>query len=342
MSDLVDEMRQLLEVRAAKAAKAATKNAAKKTSKAPGPDLSRNKETPGADPRPGQVAIVAVPVTAVDPATVPGLAQPLVIDLESEPAVSQSSGKRAAELGAAETETGNKRPRTRRASSAGESFGESRLTAKEIPATPALPIHPALPEEGEAVLRDKQSRLISRTWESGWERSDKTYKALTICRQVEFAERLAAFSVPQLIVDRPIAETGFRPKLGQDTTLFAVDLLDQVGNTMSNLQLKWYATIANPDMLFISQALRHQAIADALLSHRNADLVAEVAMIETLQLELEAAVNQREATKEALARETAQAKGSLAKGVKARLEEAISRKEVEANEKVALLEAELL
>ena len=27
---------------------------------------------------------------------------------------------------------------------------------------------------------------------------------------------------------------------------------------MSNLQLKRYATIANPDVLFISQALRHQ------------------------------------------------------------------------------------
>ena len=53
-------------------------------------------------------------------------------------------------------------------------------------------------------------------------------------------------------MDRPAAEAGFRPKLGQDTTPLAADLLDQVGNTMSNLKLKRYATIANPDVLFIS------------------------------------------------------------------------------------------
>ncbi|XP_062078130.1 uncharacterized protein LOC133782773 [Humulus lupulus] len=111
---------------------------------------------------------------------------------------------------------------------------------------------------------------------------------------------------------------------------------------MCNLQLKRYATIANPDVLFISQALRHQATAVDLLSHRSADLVAELAMkMETIQLELEAAVNQREANKEALAKETAQAQVDHAEfdRVKAGLEEALSRKETEANERVALLEA---
>ncbi|XP_062086836.1 uncharacterized protein LOC133793512 isoform X2 [Humulus lupulus] len=340
MSTPVDELRQLLEAWAARAAKVAAKKAAKKNPEAPGPDPSRNKETPEAEPRPDEGAIAVIPIMAVDPAAVPGLAQPPVIDLEPEPAVSRSSGKRALDLGAAEADTGKKRPWTRRAGSAGESHGESRLAAKEIPALPALPIHSALPEEGEAVLRDEQSRLISRTWESGRDWRDETYKALTIRCQVEFAERPSAFSVPQPIVDRLATETGFRPKLGQDTTPFAADLLEQVGNTMSNLQLKRYATIANLDMLFISQALRHQATADALLSHRNTDLVAE------------AAVNQREAAKEALAREMAQAQETLSKAVaqadvdraefdrvKAGLEEALSRKETAANERAALLEA---
>ncbi|XP_062075908.1 disease resistance protein At4g27190-like [Humulus lupulus] len=55
---------------------------------------------------------------------------------------------------------------------------------------------------------------------------------------------------------------------------------------------------------------------DALLSHRNAELVAEAAMkMEMLQLELEAVVNQREAAKEALAREMAQARETLSKAV---------------------------
>ena len=59
---------------------------------------------------------------------------------------------------------------------------------------------------------------------------------------------------------------GFRPKLGQDVAPMAVDLLDQIGSTMSNLQLKRYATMANPDGLFISQALRHQATAVSFYS----------------------------------------------------------------------------
>ncbi|XP_062100074.1 uncharacterized protein LOC133805943 [Humulus lupulus] len=212
---------------------------------------------------------------AMDPAAVPSVAQPPVIDLEPEPAVSGSSGKRALDLAAVEADTGKKRPRMRQAGSAGESHGESRLAAKEIPALPTLPIHPALPEEGKAVLQEEQFRLISQTWESGRDWRDETYKALTI---------------------------------------------------------------------------RYQ---DALLSHRNADLVAEAAMkMETLQLELEAAVNQREVAKEALARETAQAWETLRKAVaqadadraefdrvKAGLEEALSRKETEANERAALLEA---
>ncbi|XP_062114444.1 uncharacterized protein LOC133825531 [Humulus lupulus] len=178
MSDPVDGMRQLLEVWATRAA---AKKAAKKTSKAPGSDLPHSKETPRADPRPGQVTIVTIPITVVELATVPDLAYPPVIDLEPEPA-------------------------------------------------------------------------------------------------------------------------------------------------------------------------------DALLSHRNIDLVAEAAMkMETLQLELEAAVNQREAAKEALASETAQANESLAKTVsqagadRAELdratlqhEEAMSQKKSEADEKMALLEAELL
>ncbi|XP_062079895.1 uncharacterized protein LOC133784618 [Humulus lupulus] len=142
-----------------------------------------------------------------------------------------------------------------------ESHGESRLTTKEIPPPPALPLRPTLLEEGESALRDKQSRLVNRTWENGRCWRDDAYKALTICRQVEFSNRPAEFSAPQPIVDWLAAEAGFRPKLGQNVAPMAADLLDQVGSTMSNLQLKRYATIANPDVLFISQALRHQATA---------------------------------------------------------------------------------
>ncbi|XP_062104252.1 uncharacterized protein LOC133815425 [Humulus lupulus] len=296
MSTPASELRKLLKDRAAR-------KAARKTTEAASLDPPLNKEAPGG-------ALSAVPIQAVDPAAVPGSAQYPVIDLETGTVASRSSEKRGLDAIAEEASTGKKRPRTRRAGSADESHGESRLAAKEIPALPALPIRPALLEDGEAVMRDEQSRLIAQTWENGRGWRDETYKALTIRRQVEFAERPVAFSAPQPIVDRLAAETGFRPKLGQDTAPLAEDLLDQVGNTMSNLQLKRYAMIANPDVLFISQALRHQATT-------------------------------REAAKEALARETAQARADREEfdRVKAGLEKALSRKEAEANERAALLEA---
>ena len=79
-----------------------------------------------------------------------------------------------------------------------------------------------------------------------------------------------------------------------------------------------------------------------LLSHQSADLVAELTMkMETAKLELEAAVNQREAAKEALGRETARAKTEREEleRAKAGLEEELSRKSREVDERATLLEA---
>ncbi|XP_062101478.1 uncharacterized protein LOC133807278 isoform X1 [Humulus lupulus] len=210
MSTPARKMRQLLKDKA-------TRKAARKANEATGSDPSLNKEAPGAELRPGGGALAVVPIQAVDSAAVSGSAQHPVINLEMGAAASQGSGKRGLDTGAEEANTGKKRPRTRQAGSTDESHGESLLATKEIPAPSVLPIRPALLEEGEAVVRDEQSRLINRTWENGRGWRDETYKALTIRCQVEFAERLAAFSAPQPIVDRPAAKTGFRPKFGQDT-----------------------------------------------------------------------------------------------------------------------------
>ncbi|XP_062097952.1 uncharacterized protein LOC133803834 [Humulus lupulus] len=127
--------------------------------------------------------------------------------------------------------------------------------------------------------------------------------------------------------------------------LLAVDLLAQVGMTMSTLQLKQFATLASQDAMFVSQAIRHQAIADALLAHRNATLMAEMAMkLEMAQMELEGDVNQREAAKEALAREAARIKANReeASRIQAQHEEALSRKDADHKKLVDNLEAELL
>ena len=110
-------------------------------------------------------------------------------------AVSRSSGKRGPEADVGEGNLG-KRPRTTLSETAEESHGESRLTTKEIPTPPVLPLRPTLLEEGESALWDEQSRLINRTWENGRCWRDDAYKALIIRRQVEFSDRPAEFNAP--------------------------------------------------------------------------------------------------------------------------------------------------
>ncbi|XP_062080434.1 uncharacterized protein LOC133785196 [Humulus lupulus] len=204
MSTPASEMRRLLKDRAAR-------KAARKASEATGPEPSPNKEVPGTELLPGGGALAAIPIQAVEPAVVSGPAQNPVIDLEAGAPASQSSGKRGLEAGAKEADTG-KRPRTRRACSAEESHGESRLATKEVD----------------------------------------------------------------------------------------------------------------------------------LMSHRSADLVDELAVkMETAKLELEVAVNQREAAKGALGQEMARAQAEREEFDRAKvgLEEALSRKTKEADERATLLEA---
>ena len=197
MSNPASEMRRLIKERS-------TKKAARRSNVVAGSEPLPTSETPGSVPCPGE-ALAVVPFQVVEPAADVPSDQPPVIDLEAGEAVSRSSGKRGPEDDAREGEL-RKRPRTTRSETA-ESCGESRLTAKEIPAPPVLPLRPTLLEEGEIALRDEQSQLINRTWENGRCWRDDAYKALTIRRQVEFSDRPAEFSAPQPIVDRLLCPT---------------------------------------------------------------------------------------------------------------------------------------
>ena len=217
MSDPASEMRRLIKERS-------TLKAAKRSNVAAGTEPLPTSEKSGTAPGPGE-SLAVVPLRAVEPAADGPSDQPPVIDLETGEAASRSSGKRGPGDDAQVGKLG-KRPRTMLSETAEESHVESRLTAKEIPAPPVLPLRPTLLEEGESALRDEQSRLVNRTWESGRCWRDEAYKALMICCQVEFSDRPAEFSSPQPIVDRLAAEMGFRPKLGQDIAPMAADLLD--------------------------------------------------------------------------------------------------------------------
>ena len=217
MSDPASEMRRLIKERSAL-------KAARRSNVVVGAELPPTSEKPGTTPGRDE-ALAVVPLRAMEPAADGLPDQPPVIDLEAGEATNRSSGKRGPVDDAREGNLG-KRPRTTLSETAEESHGESRLTAKEIPAPPVLPLRPTLLEEGESALRDEQSRLVNRTWESGRCWRDDAYKALMIRRQVEFSDRPAEFSAPQPIVDRLAAEVGFRPKMGQDIAPMAADLLD--------------------------------------------------------------------------------------------------------------------
>ena len=68
------------------------------------------------------------------------------------------------------------------------------------------------------------------------------------------------------------------------------------------------------------------------MAHRNADLVAEMAVkLETAQMELEGVVNQREAAWEALAKEVAQVQADRGEATRVRfqVEETLSKNEAD-------------